>query len=129
MVAYMKDQVFRNSTISKARAKYIPSRTMNISEALDLYLRNDAKGDEQIPLKITGKTRPKNIADLIGRPECPSCGKKMMLRTINVLQGKQNQKGWKTCWECLNCGYEKYSLKTIEDLVKEGSIEKVKHHG
>jgi len=125
----MKDLINRNKIIAKARAKYIPVRTMNISEALRLYLLNDAKGDEQIPYQITSKSRPNNVADLIGRPDCPSCGKKMMLRIISVPQGKQNQKGWKTCWECLNCGYEKYSLKTIEDLVKEGSIKKVKHHG
>lgn len=125
----MKNLIHRGWILSKARAKYIPSQTMNISEALKLYLKNDAKGDEQIPLKISGKTSPKNIADFIGRPDCPGCGRKMMLRVINILQGKQNQKGWKTCWECLNCGYEKYSLKTIEGLVKEGSIKERNQHG
>ena len=89
---------------------------MNISKALELYLKNDAK--EQIPLIITNKTKPKNIADLIGRPDCPDCNQKMMLRIIKTPQGKANLKGWRTCWECLFCGYEEYSVKTIQEWMK-----------
>lgn len=106
----------RNSIIMEARKKYIPSHTTNISKALELYLKNDTK--EQIPLVITKKTKPKNIADLIGRPICPECRQEMMLRIINTPQGKANLKGWKTCWECISCGYEKYSLKSLNNWQK-----------
>jgi hypothetical protein len=109
----------RNLIISKASKKYIPSHTKNISKALELYLKNDAGEDEQIPLTITKKTKPKNIADLIGRPICPGCKQEMMLRIINTSQGKANLRGWKTCWECINCGYEEYSKKTIDNLLEE----------
>lgn len=109
----------RNTIIAKARKKYIPSQTMNISKALELYLKNDAKENEQIPLTITKKTRPKTIANLIGRPTCPECGEKKMLRIIKTPQGKQNLKGWKTCWECLKCGHEEYSIKTIQEWLEE----------
>jgi len=105
----------RNSVVIKARKKYIPDITRNISIALELYLKNDATRNEHIPLNINKKTKPKNVADLIGRPVCPGCGELMMLRIINTPQGKQNRKGWKTCWECANCGHEEYSLKSITD--------------
>ena len=112
----MNELQIRNDIITKARKKYVPSHTMNISVALELYLKNNA---EQIPLRINKKTKPKNIADLIGRPECPKCKQEMMLRIINTLQGKTNLKGWKTCWECISCGHEQYNKKTIQELIKE----------
>lgn len=108
----MNELQIRNNIIAKARKKYIPSRTKNISRALELYLKNDTK--ERIPLTINKRTRPKNIADLIGRPKCPKCKQEMMLRIIHTPQGKANLKGWKTCWECINCGYEEYSLNTVK---------------
>ena len=112
----MNELQIRNNIIARARKKYIPSHTKNISEALELYLKNST---EQIPQTITNKTKPKNIADLIGRPNCPECKQEMMLRIINTSQGKANLKGWKTCWECINCGHEQYSTKTIQELIKE----------
>lgn len=112
----MNELQIRNNIIAKARRKYIPFQTKNISKALELYLKDNAK---QIPLTITKKTKPKNIADLIGRPICFNCQQKMMLRIINTPQGKQNLKGWKTCWECLNCGHEQYSTKSIQEWLKE----------
>lgn len=109
----MNELQIRNNIIAKVRKKYIPFQTKNISKALELYLKDNPKID--IPSVITKETKPKNIADLIGRPTCPDCKQKMMLRIINTPQSKANLKGWKTCWECINCGYEKYSLKTIKD--------------
>jgi hypothetical protein len=113
----MKELRIRDNIIAAARKKYIPFQTNNVSKALELYLKNDTK--EQIFLTINRKTRLKNIADLIGRPDCPECEQEMMLRIINAPQGKQNLKGWETCWECLNCGHEQYSTKTIQELIKE----------
>jgi len=116
----MDESQKRNNIIANARKKYIPDITMNISKALELYLLSDDTDNvDQIPLIISKKTKPKNIADLIGRPDCPGCGELMMLRIINTPKGKQNLKGWKTCWECLGCGHEEYSLKSIEDLIRE----------
>lgn len=115
----MNQLQIRNDIIARARKKYIPLQTMNISKALELYLKNDKIKEEQIPLTITKKTRPKNIADLIGRPNCPNCEQEMMLRIINIPQGNQNLRGWKTCWECINCGYEKYSRRTIQEWLEE----------
>lgn len=116
----MKDEIQKRSFIlSKARKKYIPSQTKSITNALELYLRDDVKKDEQISLTITKKTKPRNIADLIGRPNCPNCKQEMMFRIINTPQGNQNLRGWRTCWECVNCGYEKYSRRTIQEWLEE----------
>jgi len=116
----MDDLQTRNNIIAKARQKYIPGQTTNISKALELYLENEPK--IQIPLVITKETKPQNIADMIGRPDCPDCGQRLMLRIINTPRGKANIKGWKTCWECLNCGYEKYSKETVKELINKGPV-------
>jgi len=118
----MNKSQMRNTIIDKARKKYIPSKTMNISEAFELWLKDNPS--ETISLTITKETKPKNEADLIGRPNCSKCSHEMMLRIINEPQGKANLKGWKTCWECLYCGYEEYSVKTIQEWIKESSRQK-----
>lgn len=116
----MKDEIQKRKFIlSKARKKYISSQTRNITEALKLYLKNDANEDEQISLIITKKTKPKNWIDRLGRPKCPDCGFDLGLRIINKPQGHGNLYGWKTCWECIKCGYEEYSKKTIDNWAKE----------
>lgn len=116
----MKSEIQKRSFIlSKARKKYMPSQTKSITKALELYLRDDVEKDEQIPLIITKKTRPKNIVDLIGRPKCPECGVDMGLRIINEPKSRTNIHGWKTCWECPVCGHEKYSRRTIQEWLEE----------
>lgn len=85
----------RNQIVVKAREKYIPATTMNISEALRLYLKHDAKEDERIPLVVSRENRPKNWVDLLGRPDCPNCKISLLL---NQLENK---------WVCTRCGYEK----------------------
>jgi ribosomal protein L37AE/L43A len=82
----------RNTIIAKARSLYIPMVTTNISVALELFLKNDATADEQIPLRISRKTRPKNWVDKIGRPVCLKCDREMLL---NITNGN---------WQCDMCG-------------------------
>lgn len=88
----MTEERERNAIIAKARALYIPSITTNISVALELFLKNDATIDEQIPLRISRKTRPKNWVDKIGRPKCLKCDREMLL---NITNGH---------WQCDLCG-------------------------
>lgn len=112
--------ILRNIIIAKARNKYIPSYTKNISKALVLYLTNDASKKEQIPLRISTKNKPKNWIDKSGRPQCPNCNFTLGLRVVSTPKDpKLNKFGWNSCWECLNCGYEKYSKKTIQDWSEE----------
>lgn len=113
----MDDLEERNNIIAKARKKYIPSHTRNITEAFKLYLMNAEK--EALPtgkrhsIIITRKTKPKNWIDIIGRPKCPKCNTEMGLRPIMIPKGESNLKGYRSCWECENCGYEKYSDRDI----------------
>lgn len=113
----------RNSIVAKAGKKYIPSHTMNISKALELYLKDDAGEDEQIPLIVTKETAPRPrisiILDQVGRLECPTCRIKMGLRTINEPKGSANLHGYKTCWECSGCGYEEYNYETVQELLNK----------
>ena len=107
--------ILRNIVLSRARKKYIPSHTMNISTALKLYLENNATKNEQVPLLISKKDKPKNWIDNTGRPSCPKCASDLFLRPIMTPRGPSNKLGWASCWECLNCGHEDYSRKSIFD--------------
>ena len=113
------DSSLRESAILKAREKYIPGSTMNISVAFQLYLANDTAPADRVLLRISSKSRPSNWVDKLGRPPCPACEKPLMLRAVTTPQGKSNKMGYQTCWECTGCGYERYSLKSISDRLRE----------
>ena len=84
----------RNNVIAKARSLYIPSVTKNISVALELFLKNDATTDEQVPLRISRKNRPSNWVDDIGRPNCPKCNRELL---FNIS---------KSLWQCDLCDFK-----------------------
>jgi len=46
-------------------------------------------------------------------PKCPKCNSIMEYKSINIPQGKQNLKGWKSYFLCTNekCLYEEFSKK------------------
>jgi uncharacterized protein (UPF0212 family) len=90
----MTEEQKRNNIIAKAKLLYIPRVTNNISVALELFLKNNAATDEQVPLVISRKTKPANWVDDMGRPECPKC--KIGL-TLNVN---------KNLWQCDLCDLE-----------------------
>lgn len=90
----MTDEQKRYNIIEKARALYIPKVTNNISVALELFLKNDATKDEEIPLSITRKSKPKNWVDNVGRPKCPECNIGL---TLNVTSG---------LWQCDLCEFK-----------------------
>ncbi len=112
------DLSFRESILFKARERYMPHRTNNITVALELYLKHIATEDEQVPVFISSKTRPRNWVDKLDRPNCPSCGRSLLLRAVTTPKGRANREGYQTCWECLDCGFEKYSLKSIADRLR-----------
>lgn len=106
----------RNRIIGEARRKYIPAETRNISTAVRLYLdhlqRTKGTPANKLPAgQITRKTKPKNWVDKMGRPKCPKCRTKLGLRLVTTPKGKSNLKGYKFCWECERCGYEKYMVR------------------
>jgi hypothetical protein len=90
----MTEEQKRNTIIAKARLLYIPKITTNISVALELFLKNDATIDEQVPLRISRKTRPMNWVDEVGRPKCLKCDREMLL---NITKG---------LWQCDLCGFK-----------------------
>jgi hypothetical protein len=120
----MNETERRDKIIVWIRKKYIPSKTKNISIAIQLFVKdveNNVIKDKNIaiPCIITRGTKPKNWIDKGNRPRCPKCSAEMGLRPIMMPKGKNNVKGYRSCWECLNCGYEQYSEKTILDWKKE----------
>jgi hypothetical protein len=101
----------RKEIIQKARSKYIPSVTMNITEALRLYLKNDT--EEQIPLFITQDQSVRGFKEAIKkiRPRCEECdGELKMRRDVMDIYGNK----YLTAWFC-DCGRIEYSDKTIEE--------------
>lgn len=115
------DQV-RQIIVSRAVAKYIDSgKTRNITEALALYLKNDAGPDEQIPLFITSPEihRVQEVLKHI-RPRCDDCNTELYLK---VGTRDPNGKTYPTAWTCKNCGIEHYSELTPAEWLKELRLE------
>jgi len=114
----MDINIKRNIIINKAREIYIDSgRTKNITEALELYLANDAGIDEQIPLIITSpEIHQMRLALEKIRPMCEDCDEALHMQVDAV---DMNGKRYPTAWICKTCGIEYYSDKTAAEWLKE----------
>ena len=108
----------RDEIIHRGREKYIDTgKTRNITEALRLYLKNDAGPDEQIPLFITSPEINQLRETLKQvRPRCDECGSELHLQV-----GAQSPDGtnYPTAWICKTCGIENYSIMTPAEWLKE----------
>lgn len=111
----------RTEAIAKARKIFTPHFTKNITIAFELYQEVLAEQERKRFLTtVTGGKAPMTWLDQYERPRCPSCGEELYLRIIGESKGTTNQRGWKTCWECLgpNCTHEEYSKKSVNEWVK-----------
>ena len=111
----------RTKAIVKARKIFIPHFTKNITVAFELYQEVLAEQErDRFLTTVTGGRVSMTWLDQYERPNCPSCEEPLYLRIINIPKGKQNRRGWKTCWECLgpNCTHEEYSKKSVNEWVK-----------
>jgi uncharacterized protein with PIN domain len=109
----LTDSLKRKEIISKAREKY-SSVTKNITEALDLYLKNDS--EEQIPLLIT-TPELHWLKEILKekRPACNDCnGDMFMKRDARDRHGNINP----TAWVCNGCGLIEYSDKTPKEWLE-----------
>lgn len=112
----------RVEAVARARKIFIPHITKNISIAFQLYQEILAKQERKLTLTTKeGGRRPRTWLDQYERPKCPKCGEELYLRIVKEPKGRGNQKGWKSCWECLGltCFYEEYSKKPIKRLIKK----------
>jgi len=57
------------------------------------------------------------------REKCPNCGKDFFLTSINKPKSKQNLYGYKSKWICGDCFYEIYSVKSINEIIKEKELD------
>lgn len=112
----------RERIIQKACEKYIDGvQTRNITEALRMYLENDAGADEQIPLFITTPELHQVRKHLeMERPHCDDCDGELHMK-INA--HNPDGKLYPTAWICKSCGIEYYSELTPDDWLKELQIE------
>lgn len=118
----MIEDTKRAIILNKARLLYIETCvTKNITEALRLYLKNDAGPDEQVPLFMTSPERHqlKTIMQRI-RPTCDECGAELHLQ-VNAIDpaGKSHP----TAWVCTKCGVWYYSELSPADWLKELKLE------
>ena len=108
----------RDSLIGKARWLYIATGiTRNITEALRLYLANDAGPDEQIPLFIT-TPEIHQVSEILQqiRPRCDDCDSELYMKTgARDPQGKE----YPTSWICKNCNLEIYSDRSPAEWLEE----------
>ena len=118
----MIDHIKRNEIIDRARQKYIvPGITKNITEALKLYLENDAEANEQIPLFIT-TPEIHQLQEILKerRPQCDECDAELHLQ---VNAHDPTGKTYPTAWICKNCGIEYYSDKIPAGWLEEIRLE------
>ena len=53
--------------------------------------------------------------------QCPECSTRVFLRHVNKPLGPLNVFGFRSCWECPSCGWEKYSCLCYNaELVTNG---------
>lgn len=112
----------RAEAIVRARKIFIPHLTKSITVAFELYQEILAEQErDRFLTTVTGGRALMTWLDQYERPSCPLCKEPLYLRIIRDPKGLGNQKGWKTCWECLNpnCAYEEYSEKTVGEWVRQ----------
>ena len=90
---------------------------MNITEALRMYLENDASPEEQIPLNVPFQNM-KYIRDVLDkvRPTCDECGEDLYMQVdAPDMTGTKHP----TAWICKNCGRIEYSEKSTNEWASE----------
>lgn len=118
----LTEKEFHDRTLAMTRAQkiFIDSNiTKNITDAFKLYQEILAEQEREIFITSMNGGKLPAALDKYVRPKCPECDSDMGLRIINELQGYKNVNGYKTCWECFNCAHEEYSIKIINDWIKE----------
>ena len=108
----------RSIVINKARAAYIlTGRTLNITDALRMYLEDYPELHNLIPLYITSPEihQMRRILEQI-RPRCDECDSELFLQVFAVdPAGRQHP----TAWQCKNCGMVYFSELTPAEWLKE----------
>ena len=108
----------RADVIQKAREKYVWSGITNsITEALQLYLDNDATEEEKIPLTITSPVNNRIKTELkSARPTCDECDGDLYMQ-INAIEFSTGTE-YPTAWACRGCGMIYYSDKKPEEWLE-----------
>lgn len=117
----------RLTAVLKARKIFVPHITQNITIAFDLYreilVEDDLRREEFMNTYLNNIKMgfsPLSPLDDDKRLICPHCKIKMGLRVVSVPKDpKLNIHGWRSCWECIRCGYEEYSTKAVSEWLIE----------
>ena len=80
----------------------------------EVYAIRAKRRIERIVIKQREMRDSKAFAKFGVEPLCPECGKKIILRSITLPQGKNNVYGWRSVVECTNCTYQLFSKLKIE---------------
>ena len=117
-ISPLTSDAHRAQIIHKAVEKYVHTGiTKNITDALRMYLQNDAGPDEQIPVYVTAPLQSafrKALAQ--ARPSCDDCGTGLNLQIGAV---DPTGKHYKTAWICPKCNLIEYSDRTPEEWLKD----------
>jgi len=58
--------------------------------------------------------------------KCPDCGENLNITPVNSSKRDQVGEGYRSAWQCvdmINCGYEEYSTKIVEEEISNHSAE------
>jgi transcriptional accessory protein Tex/SPT6 len=117
-ISPLTGEAHRAQIIQKAVEKYVHTKiTNNVTDALRMYLQNDAGPSEQIPLYVTAPLQNafRTVLAKI-RPLCEDCGTGLNLKIGAV---DQTGKHYKTAWICPKCNLIEYSDRTPEEWLKD----------
>ena len=125
----MKNTTDRYALISDARKKYIATgKTINISEAVEMYWKAHPKKCAGFPLTISPRDviRPRTILDGYERPKCRKCGADMGWQG-----GCATCKGplKKNVWICEECGFKLFTKASLIEAISKLKRKEGKIHG
>ncbi len=98
----------------------------DVREAVIFYVQEE-KNKVKEQSAQTLKQQEKSKQDYKSKaPQCPKCHAPLMIREIKAPKGVKNLNNYKSEWYCINdeidCIYEKYSVKTVQEELKEKGI-------
>jgi len=125
-----KVKTMNHETIEKIKRIMSPfssGRMIDCSNILKLAVVNEISTSQLIAYgQVCRDLVPKtdfSLSQSAPLRQCPECKTRTRLRLISAPQGPLNLYGYRSCWECPACGWEKYSclcynseLKSLESF-------------
>jgi len=108
--------------IQKLMTAFSNGRLIDCSNILKIAEKNKIGMEQlieygQVLRDLAPPYDPANFQSVVVR-QCPECKTRVLLRMVKTPTGPQNVFGYRSCWECPSCGWEKYSCLCYNSELK-----------